>query len=175
MSDRGLVAFAPSHSRSTYSHAVDRYLIRLIHHRSRRPFPGSRFWTTPQLGQESIVNFLRARNRDGYDVSTLRLSLPCRLYSGGSGPSRAGRARDDVRPWSSALRGAGNQSRSSPGWGAREHTIAAARSGQRHRPRVGALVSRPPRQHRLAAGWAGWQDAAIKNHAGVCPADWLPG
>jgi hypothetical protein len=46
----------------------ERYLIRLIHHHSRKPLPGSRLWTASQLGQESIVKFLRARNRDGYDV-----------------------------------------------------------------------------------------------------------
>lgn len=46
----------------------ERYLVRLIHHRTRRAFPGSRLWTAAQLGEESIVKFLRARNRDGYDV-----------------------------------------------------------------------------------------------------------
>jgi len=46
----------------------ERYLIRLIHHGSRKPLPGTRLWTASQLGQESIVKFLRARNRDGYDV-----------------------------------------------------------------------------------------------------------
>jgi len=46
----------------------ERYLVRLIHHHARRAFPGSRQWTAAQLGRESIVKFLRARNRDGYDV-----------------------------------------------------------------------------------------------------------
>ncbi len=46
----------------------ERYLVRLIHHHTRRAFPGSRLWTAAQLGRESIVKFLRARNRDGYDV-----------------------------------------------------------------------------------------------------------
>jgi len=46
----------------------ERYLVRLIHHHTRRAFPGSRLWTAAQLGRESIVRFLRARNRDGYDV-----------------------------------------------------------------------------------------------------------
>jgi len=68
MSDRGL-----SLSRQAIHHQLtampcERYLIRLIHHRSRKPLPGSRLWTAFQLAQESIVKFLRARNRDGYDV-----------------------------------------------------------------------------------------------------------
>jgi len=35
------------------------------------------------------------------------------------------------------------------------------------------ITATPPAP--LGGRWAGWQDAAIKNHAGVCPADWLPG
>lgn len=45
-----------------------RYLIRLIHHGSRKAFPGGRLWTAGQLADEGTVRFLRARNRDGYDV-----------------------------------------------------------------------------------------------------------
>ena len=46
----------------------DRYLMRLIHHRTRRAFPGLRLWTSAPLGQESIVRLLRARYRQGSDV-----------------------------------------------------------------------------------------------------------
>lgn len=68
MPDRGLLLSLQAIHRQLTAMPCERYLIRLIHHRSRRPFPGSRLWTASQLGQESIVKFLRARNRDGYDV-----------------------------------------------------------------------------------------------------------
>jgi len=68
MSDRGLSFSLQAIHRQLAAMPCARYLIRLIHHRSRRPFPGSRLWTAPQLGQEATVKFLRARNREGYDV-----------------------------------------------------------------------------------------------------------
>ena len=68
MSDRGLSLSLEAIHGQLAAMPCERYLIRLIHHRSRRPLPGSRLWTAFQLGQESIVKFLRARNRDGYDV-----------------------------------------------------------------------------------------------------------
>jgi len=68
MSDRGLWLSLQAIHRQLAAMPCARYLIRLIHHRSRRSFPGSRLWTAPQLVQEAIVKFLRARNREGYDV-----------------------------------------------------------------------------------------------------------
>jgi RepB DNA-primase from phage plasmid len=44
------------------------YLIRLIHHTTREPFPGERLWTAPQLGYAPAVRFLRMRNREGCDI-----------------------------------------------------------------------------------------------------------
>jgi RepB DNA-primase from phage plasmid len=44
------------------------YLIRLIHYHTRKPFPGERLWTAPQLLLEPTVRFLRARNREGFDI-----------------------------------------------------------------------------------------------------------
>jgi hypothetical protein len=44
------------------------YLIRLVHHRTRKPFPGERLWTASQLLAESTLRFLRARNREGFDI-----------------------------------------------------------------------------------------------------------
>ena len=44
------------------------YLIRLIHHLSRRPFPGERLWTATQLTSSPAMRFLRARNCQGCDV-----------------------------------------------------------------------------------------------------------
>ena len=46
----------------------DTYLIRLIHHATRKPFPGERLWPAAQLLLESTIRFLRARNREGFDV-----------------------------------------------------------------------------------------------------------
>jgi DNA primase RepB-like protein len=68
MVDYGLSLSLAAIHRQLAAMPWERYLIRLIHHHSRRPFPGSRLWTAAQLAQESIVKFLRARNRDGYDV-----------------------------------------------------------------------------------------------------------
>lgn len=44
------------------------FLIRLIHHATRRPFPGERLWTATQLLSPATVRFLRIRNREGCDV-----------------------------------------------------------------------------------------------------------
>src|SRR5207249_8570166 len=48
--------------------AQDLYLVRLIHHQTRRAFPGERLWTTAQLLHPATVRFLRVRNREGCDV-----------------------------------------------------------------------------------------------------------
>jgi len=68
MSDRGLSLSLQAIHRQLSAMPCDRYLVRLIHHCSRKPWPGLRLWTASQLGHQSIVKFLRARNRDGYDV-----------------------------------------------------------------------------------------------------------
>lgn len=44
------------------------YLIRLIHHPTRKAFPGERLWTAAQLVSAATVRFLRVRNREGCDV-----------------------------------------------------------------------------------------------------------
>jgi len=44
------------------------YLIRLIHHPTRKAFPGERLWTAAQLLSAATVRFLRVRNREGCDV-----------------------------------------------------------------------------------------------------------
>jgi hypothetical protein len=46
----------------------DLYLIRLIHHVTKRPFPGERLWTAAQLASVAMIRFLRIRNREGCDV-----------------------------------------------------------------------------------------------------------
>jgi hypothetical protein len=44
------------------------YLVRLIHHHTRRAFPGERLWTAVQLSHAATVRFLRVRNREGCDI-----------------------------------------------------------------------------------------------------------
>ena len=44
------------------------YLVRLIHHQTRKSFPGERVWTADQLGSAATVRFLRIRNREGCDI-----------------------------------------------------------------------------------------------------------
>jgi hypothetical protein len=44
------------------------YVIRLIHHQTRRPFPGERLWTADQLVRAATIRFLRVRNCEGCDV-----------------------------------------------------------------------------------------------------------
>jgi hypothetical protein len=44
------------------------YLIRLIHHQTRKAFPGERLWTAAQLVSAATIGFLRVRNREGCDV-----------------------------------------------------------------------------------------------------------
>lgn len=46
----------------------DRYLLRLIHSRTRRPLPGERLWTATQLLDPAHIKFLRMCNREGFDV-----------------------------------------------------------------------------------------------------------
>ncbi|MEK7992186.1 MAG: DNA-primase RepB domain-containing protein [Planctomycetota bacterium] len=66
--DRGLWLSRHALSRQLAAMPCDRYLIRLIHYHTRRAFPGQRLWTAAQVTSEPMVRFLRARNRDGFDV-----------------------------------------------------------------------------------------------------------
>jgi hypothetical protein len=44
------------------------YLVRLIHNRTGRSFPGERLWTADQLLRAPVMRFLRVRNSEGCDV-----------------------------------------------------------------------------------------------------------
>jgi DNA primase RepB-like protein len=67
-SDHGLLFSVRAIRRQLVAMPCDRYLIRLVHYPSRKALPGQRLWTAAQLISEPIVRFLRARNRDRYDV-----------------------------------------------------------------------------------------------------------
>jgi RepB DNA-primase from phage plasmid len=68
MYDRGFFLTAAAIRRQLAAMPNELYLIRLIHHQSRRAFPGERLWTASQLINTNTVGFLRARNREGCDI-----------------------------------------------------------------------------------------------------------
>jgi RepB DNA-primase from phage plasmid len=68
MSDRGLSLSLQALHRQFAALPYPRYLIRLIHHCSRKAFPGERLWSTAQILREATIGFLRARNGEGFDV-----------------------------------------------------------------------------------------------------------
>jgi RepB DNA-primase from phage plasmid len=68
MFNRGLFLSLHAIRRQLAAMPYDLYLVRLIHHATKRAFPGERLWTAAQLGQEATVRFLRIRNREGCDV-----------------------------------------------------------------------------------------------------------
>lgn len=68
MEDRGFFLTLQGIRRQLAAMPNDLYLVRLIHHLTRQPFPGERLWTAEQLATAATVRFLRARNREGCDV-----------------------------------------------------------------------------------------------------------
>jgi RepB DNA-primase from phage plasmid len=68
MFDRGFFITLQSIRRQLAAMPHEIYLIRLIHHATRRSFPGERLWTAAQLGHVATVRFLRMRNREGCDI-----------------------------------------------------------------------------------------------------------
>jgi hypothetical protein len=66
--DRGFFITLGAIRRQLAAMPNDLYLVRLIHHQTRRAFPGERLWTADQLGSPATVRFLRVRNREGCDV-----------------------------------------------------------------------------------------------------------
>lgn len=69
--DRGFFLTGQAVRRQLAAMPNELYLIRLIHHPTRRAFPGERLWTAAQLGRAATLRFLRARNREGCDVYVL--------------------------------------------------------------------------------------------------------
>ena len=68
MLDRGLFFTLQAIRRQLAAMPHDLYGLRLIHAHTHRPFPGERVWTGEQLLQPATIGFLRARNRDGFDI-----------------------------------------------------------------------------------------------------------
>jgi RepB DNA-primase from phage plasmid len=74
--DRGFFLTLQAVSRQLAAMPNQLYLVRLIHHATRRALPGERLWTATQLVNPVTVRFLRARNRDGCDVYVLPYAGP---------------------------------------------------------------------------------------------------
>jgi hypothetical protein len=66
--DRGLMLTQQAIRRQLTAMPHDLYLVRLIHHRTRRPLPGQRLWAPTELLHPANTKFLRIRNREGFDV-----------------------------------------------------------------------------------------------------------
>ena len=49
----------------------DFYFVRLLHGSTRTPCPGERVWDIDHLLRASVLRFLRARNRQGFDIYLL--------------------------------------------------------------------------------------------------------
>jgi len=71
VSDRGLMLTSQAIRRQLAAMPHELYLVRLIHHLTKRPFPGERLWTAEQLQNLATIRFLRARNREGCDIYVL--------------------------------------------------------------------------------------------------------
>jgi len=68
MLDRGFFLTWQAIRRQLAAMPHDLYLVRLIHHATRRAFPGERLWSTAQLTSAATIRFLRLRNREGCDI-----------------------------------------------------------------------------------------------------------
>jgi hypothetical protein len=68
MNDHGFFLTLRAIRRQLAAMPNELYLVRLIHHRTRKAFPGERLWTAEQLGSAGTVRFLRVRNREGCDI-----------------------------------------------------------------------------------------------------------
>jgi hypothetical protein len=68
MIDRGLMLTTQAIRRQLAAMPHDLYLIRLIQNRTHQALPGKRLWTATQLFTQATIGFLRARNREGYDI-----------------------------------------------------------------------------------------------------------
>jgi hypothetical protein len=68
MEDRGFFLTLLAIRRQLAAMPSELYLVRLIHHQTRRAFPGERLWTAEQLASAATARFLRVRNREGCNV-----------------------------------------------------------------------------------------------------------
>jgi len=138
MPDRGLFVTLQAIRRQLGAMPCELYLVRLIHHASRRAFPGERLWTATQLTQASVVRFLRIRNREGCDVFI-------QPYAGNHNagyilldldrgdPSVV----EEMRPWARALYPAPDQSWPPASLGSGQCHTSRAGHSQHHRSMVG--------------------------------------
>jgi len=66
--DRGFFITLNAVRRQLAAMPSELYLLRLIHGRTRKPFPAQPLWTGFQLSRCGVIRFLRLRNHEGFDV-----------------------------------------------------------------------------------------------------------
>jgi hypothetical protein len=66
--DRGFFITLQAVRRQLAAMPSDLYLLRLIHHQTRRLFSAEPLWTGFQLCGGAMIRFLRVRNREGFEV-----------------------------------------------------------------------------------------------------------
>src|SRR5262245_60283882 len=66
--DRGFFLTWQAVRRQLAAMPSELYLVRLIHHQTRSPFPAEPLWTGFQLCRVHTIGFLRLRNREGFDI-----------------------------------------------------------------------------------------------------------
>jgi len=66
--DRGFFITLQAVRRQFAAMPNELYLVRMIHHPTRRAFPGEHLWTATLLGSGAAVGFLRACNCQGCDI-----------------------------------------------------------------------------------------------------------
>src|SRR5687767_4463191 len=68
MLDRGFFLTWQAIRRQLAAMPHNLYLVRLIHHATRRAFPGERLWNATLLASAATIGFLRRRNGEGCDI-----------------------------------------------------------------------------------------------------------
>ncbi len=76
MRDLGLMITRRAAGRLLGALSNELYLLRLIHHGTRRALPGDRIWTGSQVLSRAGLGFLRGCNCEGYDIYFVRMRLP---------------------------------------------------------------------------------------------------
>ena len=87
--DRGFFLTLQALRRQLAAMPYDLYLIRLIHHSTRRAFPGERLWTADQLTKESVIRVAQGAETDSEDQDVCGNQRQC-----GSDASMDGVDRD---------------------------------------------------------------------------------
>jgi len=150
-----------------------RYLVRWMHHHTRKPYPGERLWSASQILVESTVRFLRARNREGFDIYFRPYALSHNAgYILGIWTAPRPPSWMSWRPRPCTVRRDRDQPRPPAGLDSGECATAATGAGNRNRKTTGPLVPGRPGQRRLAPSGKAGRIHPSKNPA--ARAQWIP-